>query len=270
MENGGGRLAGRRTVSRCTHALLGLGLVLTVQACGTPSPARAAFELLPGPAAGGLADWAWSGIPASAGFQADLSLGSPAALRDLGWTHARGIWRGRHAHASVEGFLLALDDLYREESLGVWTGLRGAGVGLRRWRVAWQDGTRRSGLTIGAQAIQRIRGLTLEMAVQDLSVGGADRSAPRPRVSLGAGLTAGRDLSLGLSAYRSDRDAGGIVRLSWAPIDGLVLYQTIHYPKPDPRSGLGVASGRANFSLWIEPSPMIGPRIGLTCSLRAR
>lgn len=230
-------------------------------------PADAAFECLPGPAPGGLGDWAWpdKGRP---GICASVAAGRPAAVDDLLWSQASASWRGRRVSISGDLYSLGLENLYRESAAGLWLGYRSIGAGVRGWRIGWADGTARAGWTFEGEA-RRCRGpLAVSFAAQGITTGKRDPAAPESRFCLGADLRAGSDLVLGAAAIRSSDRSAILGRLQWSPLPLLTLHEAILVPGSTSRSGIEIGTATRSVGLWVEPSERLGLRSGIMCCVQ--
>jgi hypothetical protein len=229
--------------------------------------ARAAFECLPGPAAGGLSDWAWP-LQERPGTRASASLGRPASIDGLAWCYTRAGWRARRAALAADIYSLGLDGLYRESSAGFWLESRGAGAGARYWRATWEDGTRCSGWT-GEVEARRCRGpVAIRCAAQGIPLGRIDPSAPRMRFSAGAALRMGAGLVVGATAVQSERQSSILTRLDWSPLPFLAFSETVRIPGSSALSGIEIATGSLAIGIWAEPTVRLGLRTGVRCSVR--
>jgi hypothetical protein len=228
-------------------------------------PAQAAFECLPGPAQGGLGDWAWPDGERP-GVHASVALGRPASIGKLIWSQAVAGWHGRRFSLSGDVYSLGLEDLYRESSAGLWFGFRSIGAGIRAWRAAWDDGTSRAGWTCEGD-VRRSRGpFAVRFALQGLPLGKGDSCAPEERFCLAADLRAGADLLIGAAAIRSATRSILLGRLRWSPLPRFTLSETLIYPGSTARSGIEIGIERLSVGLWVEPSERLGLRTGVLCS----
>jgi len=247
--------------------------ILLLCACAVAPDAHGSFELLPGPAPGARGGWAWdSSSPArevreDRGPRARLAIGAPAVVAGLGWSYARacvsvgGGWR-----LEGDGYVLCMEDVYRELTCGAWVGRRAWMVGVRRWNAAWMDDTRRGGWTFSARARTRVHSLDLVLAAQDLAVGVRDPAAPAFAVGAGASYRASHVLEIGAAYHRDASSADSVMRLSWAPIPEIAFEQEFRLPRNEMQTGIEFRAGRATVGLWCEPSIALGPRIGMTCA----
>ncbi len=231
-------------------------------------PTQAAFECLPGPAPGGLGDWAWPDRGGRRGVHGSIALGRPVSIENLFWSQALAGWRGRRFALSGDVYSLGLQNLYRESSAGLWLGFRSIGAGIRAWRTAWEDGTSRAGWTCEGE-VRRSRGpFAVRFALQGLTLGERDPSAPEERFCLGADLRAGADLLIGVATIRSTTRSAMLGRLEWSPLPGFSLSETIIFPGSTARSGIEIGTEALSVGLWAEPSERLGLRTGVLCSVR--
>ncbi len=229
--------------------------------------ARAAFECLPGPAAGGLSDWAWP-LQERPGTRAAVSLGRPASIDGLAWCYTRAGWRGRRAALAADIYSLGLDGFYRESSAGFWLESSGAGVGSRYWRASWEDGTQRSGWT-GEVEARRCRGVVaIRCAAQGIPLGRIDPSAPGMRFCAGAAFRMGAGLTLGATAVQAEDRSSILTRLDWSPLPHLSFSETVRLPGSSALSGIEIATGSLAIGIWAEPTSRLGLRTGVRCSVR--
>jgi hypothetical protein len=228
-----------------------LGLLLLFAAVG--GQARGSFECLPGPASGGLSDWAGrTAFSAPAGREAwtgCVALGRPASIADLGWSHALARWRSGSVSLAGEGFFMAFDDLYRESVIGVWTARDGVSLGLRRWQVDWQGGTQRSGWTLSGQALVRRGRIDVRLAAQDQQLDRRDPAAPERRLAVAAGVRLNASLALEGGLFRSGAGAGIQGALRWSPIPSVTIHQGFRLPEAMLLSGVELDAGRAVSSI---------------------
>jgi hypothetical protein len=231
-------------------------------------PAQGAYECLPGPAPGGLGDWARQPDRIAPGVRCTLALARPAAIDGLAWSYARGGWGTRSLLVSGDLYSFALHEIYRETSVGLWAALRPVGIGLRRWQTEWGDGTRRAGWTWEAETRRSRGSLEIRFAGQGFPIGLEDRSGPPRRVALSTDFRPRSDLGLGLTAVHAASGSLLIGRLAWSPLSEVTLSETVRFPGSTARSGLELKTGSVSMGVWIEPTASLGPRTGIRCAFR--
>ncbi len=227
---------------------------------------RAAFESLPGPAPGCASVWAWPLREARAApWSGGLSLGHPAAVDDLVWTHAWGGRRIAKVDCLAELFSFGLDDIYREGIAGLWVSTRGIGVGLRRWQVTWADGLQRHGWTASAEVLLRRGRTSGRVVAQDLAVSQSDRTAPRPTLAAICSRPIGSTLDAAAAVRRSRLGGAFVWRLRWTPVPCLGLTEEFLTPGTFT-SGVELRTSRLRAGLWYAPLAAIGARTGVSLS----
>lgn len=245
--------------------VFGIFVLIALAASGQ---ADGSFERLPGPALGRNGDWAWDWPDhARRDRGARFSIGAPAAVPGLGWTHARA--RASISRWRFEGdaYLLSLDGLYHEAALGIWCARKDLTIGVRRWEVAWDEGPRRAGWALSMQWAPSFRGIEAGLAAQDIRIGGRDPSAPPPRVGCSLRLWLSPMLRIGGGIFRDPLGSGYLGTIRWVPLPGLALQETIRTPDNPFESGIELCAKGATIGLWIEPSVGLGSRVGISCAL---
>jgi hypothetical protein len=232
-----------------------------------PAPVTGSFECLPGPAPGGVSDWVarttYEEVAQMKSWQGSFSLGSPASVAGLVWSHAWGSRALGKAYLAGEGYVLALDQVYRENLLGIWFGVGQATLGFRHWQVWWTDFGRRAGWTGSGQAGFRRGRFEVRGAVQDVRLGRGQECAPQQRIGGAVRVRARAGLSFLIAMHRSRDRSGGWVGLRWSYSSLLCLYQEFSIPGGSLRTGLGVETVGKGFGLWFEPTSQLGWRLGL-------
>ena len=233
--------------------------------------ALGSFECLPGPAPGGLADWvglvAFPSGRQPSGWSGSLAIGRPAAVENLAWSYAAGRWTGCGTSLCAEGFLLALEDLYRESLVGIWGRYGAISAGVRRWQVDWQGGSPRSGWTVCGLLVARHRQVEMRIATQDLPLGRRDAAAPERRLGATVGLRVHPSVIVEATLFRSQDEPGLQGALRWSVLPWVTLHQEVRFPDQMLQSGLEFDVGWAKPSVWVEPTSMLGLRIGVACAL---
>jgi hypothetical protein len=194
-----------------------------------------------------------------------LSLGRPAAVDDLVWTHAWGSRRIAKVDCLAEFYSLGLDDLYREGIAGLWVSTRGVGVGLRRWQVTWGDGFQRGGWTASAEVLLRRGRTSGRVVAQDLAMTLPDRTAPRPTLAADFSRSIGATLDAAAAVRRSRLGSAFVWRLRWTPVPCLGLTEEFLTPGTFT-SGVELRTSRLRAGLWYAPLAAIGARTGVSLS----
>jgi hypothetical protein len=114
----------------------------------------------------------------------------------------------------------------------------------------------------------RHRRVEVRLAAQDLVSGRRDAAAPDLRLGCTAGIRLHVSLRVCAALFRSRLGTGLQGSLRWSPLPVVAMHQEIRLPGGPMQTGLEIDSGPATTGFWIEPTSRIGPRIGLTCSVR--
>ncbi len=244
--------------------------LLILAGFATAGPVHASFECLPGPAPGSLSDWVGRSAQGSTPrdlYHGSLSLGRPASIDPLVWTHLSAGRNLRGFHFSAEAYHLSLAEIYQESVLGLWGGWRGLALGLRRWQVDWEDGTNRAGFSGSASLGCHRRAVGIRIALQDLRLGRSDPTAPASR--FGTTIDLSLDASLRVAGRYAHGRSGDPVQgeLFWSPHPQLAVRQAIRFPGENLTTGLLIRIGRILTQIWTEPVSPVGPRIGLSVAL---
>jgi hypothetical protein len=241
--------------------------ILLVIVLTTAVQARGSFERLPGPAPGGNGGWVWDWpVRPRHASGARLSIGNPAAVDGLGWSHARARASIAHFRIEADAYLLGLDDLYRETAAGVWCGRGILTVGARRWDIAWKDDARRAGWTLSAGVASRIGGVDVDIAAQDLPLGRRESCAPPSRFGGGAEYGTSPFLRIGGDIFRDPSGPGCLAHVRWAPVPEISFREAVRAPGGILESGVELRAGGTTVGLWLEPSVGLGTRIGISCA----
>jgi hypothetical protein len=226
----------------------------------------AAFESLPGPAPGGASHWAWSLRDGrAAAWRGGLSIGRPAAVDGLAWTHAWGGRRLGRLDLVAELYGFGLHDLYREGIAGLWMSSRGLGIGLRRWQAAWGDGLQRNGWTGCAELALRRGRTSGRLVAENIAPASPDRAGPRPAMAVSLARRIGTALDATASIRRSRLGSTGVWRIHWSPVSAVGLTEEFVTPG-SLTSGLELRASRLRVGLWFTPLAAIGPRTGISLS----
>ena len=236
-----------------------------------PRTACAAFELLPGPCPGTACDYAFGSpkraVPASGSLQ--FGGGQPAQAPGIGWAYAAASIRVGRTDFRLETYILHLDTVYTEGVIGLWTTVSPVSLGLRFWRVAWDDLASRRGPALCIAVAPRVAGIAWEAGLEGIARAADDaESAPPKRTYLSACVRAAGGLTGRLAWARSEEGSVIPCMLRWSPMEAVTLAEDIVLPEYRLRSGLLTAVGSVDLGLWYEPVEHLGRRIGLTCGVR--
>jgi hypothetical protein len=246
-------------------------ILLVVIVLLLPRGARGAFESLPGPIRGGIADWMGRGVwpNAAPGIEASFSLSRPADVTELAGTHAALGWRGRRFGATAEGYRLGLGGIYDESIAGLWLGWRGVSAGLRRWQVRWAGLEGEGGWSVSLHVGARWGKVGLDGGIQDHALGRRSLAGPERRVGARGRWAVHRDVELEGSLFAA-REGGSAVACRWSPVREIALLQELRFPDQGLMSGIEVAANRWLCLFWFTPDSIVGSRIGASCRVAFR
>lgn len=245
-------------------------LFASLLAVAVTADARGAFEMLPGPIPGGVADWAWDPLGCAdeaAGWRVGAVVGRPAAIDGLLWSRATAAWRRRSFGASVELDQLRLESIYSETVYGGWLAAKGLEVGVRRWERRTIGVLDAAGWSLTTAIDLRWRSWRVALAGADRALGPCARGGPQERWGIRARWrpAPGLETSAGASLDGGDATYGGGLR--WRLLDEFALEQRVRWPGFTLTSGLTARVRRVGVGLWYEPNPSLGARVGISCGL---
>ncbi len=231
--------------------------------------AGGAFEMLPGPLPGSAADWAYRPFEDSEerrGIRVEAICGSPAAADGLLWMRGRLALSSSVVAADLEWDQLRLEGIYGETAIACLLEIRGLGIGLRRWERRSSSLLDASGWTLTGLLRLRHGGWRLALGRSDARISGPARGGPIER----RGLRVARRLAPGLeSALGAAISVDGAIvdfAVRWSILDEIALDQRIRFPGSGLTSGLILRVARVGVSLWYEPNPALGSRVGVACA----
>jgi hypothetical protein len=115
----------------------------------------------------------------------------------------------------------------------------------------------------------RYRQVEMRLAAQDLHLR-RDPASPAFRLAATARLRLHAGLALEASLFRSRAQTEFQATLSWSPFASLTICQAVRLPDQRMQSGLQFNSGWMISSVWMEPTPSLGVRVGVGCALHSR
>lgn len=223
--------------------------------------ARGGYDAAPGPAPGGSSSWVWRTLNGGDRWSGGASLGRPAEVEGLAWTHAWCGTRIARVRLTAEAFGLRLEELYQEELVGIWIASRGVGIGLRHWQTSWEGGPRCGGWTGSLEGTAHLRRLAARFVVQDLALGRVHQAGPRCAAAAEISHRIAATVEIA-GAIRREHEANLFAwRVRWTPAPAVTLTEELWTPGAFG-TGVEFRVARLRAGLWVAPVDAIGARTG--------